>query len=79
MKKGNINNSLVKHNLETNHDSNFKDSKMLIYIDNKKHQKIVESRIISNHNTIKQRPSSFNLSSNLTRFVFKSYKIPSLK
>ena len=30
-----INNSLVKHNLETNHNFNFKDSRMLVYIYNK--------------------------------------------
>ena len=35
LKKGNINNVLVKHNLETNHNFNFKDFKMLIYIHNK--------------------------------------------
>ncbi len=30
-----INNSLVKHNLETNHNFNFNNSKMLVYIHNK--------------------------------------------
>ena len=34
LKKENINNSLVKHNLEANHGFNFKDFKMLVYIHN---------------------------------------------
>ena len=34
-KRANINNSLIKHNLETNHNFNFKDSKMLVYIHKK--------------------------------------------
>ena len=44
----------IKHYLETNHSSNVKDCKML-NIHNKVHRKIVESSIISNYNTIKQR------------------------
>ena len=47
--------------LETNHNLNFKDSKMLVYIDSKKAGKFVESCIISNYNTIKQRLRFFNM------------------
>ena len=39
-------NVLVKHNLETNQNFNFKGSKMLINIHNKHHRNIVESSII---------------------------------
>ena len=52
----NIDNDLDKHDLETNHKLNFKDSKMLVYIHNKKGQKIVESSIILNYDTVKRRP-----------------------
>ena len=38
-KRENMNNSLVKHNLETNPNFNFKDSKMLVYIHYKKKRK----------------------------------------
>ena len=31
-KRADINKSLVKHNLETNHNFNLKDSKMFVYI-----------------------------------------------
>ena len=48
--------SFVKHNFKTNPNFNFKDSKMLLYVHNKQHKKIVESRIISNYNDIKQKP-----------------------
>ena len=54
-KRADINNSLVKNNLETNRNINFKGLKILIYKhNNKKRCKIVKSRIISNYNTIKQ-------------------------
>ena len=46
--------------LETN--PNFKDSKMLINIHNKKHWKIVKSCINYNYDTIKQTPKFLNLS-----------------
>ena len=36
LEKGNKNNNLVKHSLETNHNFNFKDFKMLVYIHNLK-------------------------------------------
>ena len=47
-KRADINNSLVKLNLETNRYFDFKDSKMLIYIHYKKRRKIIEFWIISN-------------------------------
>ena len=34
LKKGNINNGLVRHNLETNNNFNFKEFKMLVYLHN---------------------------------------------
>ena len=34
LKNGNTNNSFGKHNLETNHNFYFKDSKMLVYMHN---------------------------------------------
>ena len=45
------NNAMVRHDLEANHNFNFKDSKMVVNIQNKKHRKIVESSIMSNSNT----------------------------
>ena len=54
MKIGNDKNPLVKHNLRT------KDSKMLINIHYKQHKKIDESSIITNCNTVKQKPSFFS-------------------
>ena len=77
-----MNNDLVKHNLETNHNFDFEDFKMLVYIHNKKYQKIIESSIISNHNTVKQKLGFFqfvSLSLYLVKLVLKSYKIPYLK
>ena len=50
-KIGNKINALVKHNLETHHILTLK-----IPVHNKQHRKIIESRIISNHYTIKQKP-----------------------
>ena len=52
---------------------------MLVYIHDKKYQKIVESSIISNHHTIKQRLVFFSLSPYLVRLVQESFKIPYLK
>ena len=46
VKKGDINNGLVKNNFKTDHILNFKDLKILVYIYNRKCQKIVESSII---------------------------------
>ena len=56
---------MIQHNLETNHNFNFKGSKMLVNIHNKKGWRVAESNIISNNNTIEQRPSSFNLFSQI--------------
>ena len=58
-KNNNENNVLVWHNLEINH--NFKDSKMFVITQNKKHGKIVESNIIFYYNSIKQTPGFFQL------------------
>ena len=41
----------------------------------KKRPKIVESNIISNHNTIKQKPIFFNLSLYSVKLELNSYKI----
>ena len=60
LKRGNIKNVLVRYNLETNHNFNFKDSKMLLQIRKKKRRKIVATSIISNYNTIKQDCFFFN-------------------
>ena len=43
LKKANIDNSLVRHHLVSNDNVNPRDSKMLIYMHNKKCWKIVES------------------------------------
>ena len=48
-------NSMAKHNLEINQNSNFfKKSNMLVNIHNKRLKKVVESGIIPYHNTIKR-------------------------
>ena len=54
-KIGDVKNALVTYNLETNHNFNFKDYKMVVNIHNKQHRKIVEFIIISKYNTMKQR------------------------
>ena len=41
------------NNLETKHNFTFKDSKMFIDKHNKRYRNIIESSIITNHNTIK--------------------------
>ena len=46
---------LVKHNSEINHDSNFKDYEISVYMPNKKCLKISEYSSNLNYNTIKQR------------------------
>ena len=69
--KGNVNNSLVRCNLEINHNFNFKDFKMLVCIPNKKGGKIVKSSIIFNSNTMKQTLGFFNLSLYLVKLVQK--------
>ena len=64
-----------KHNLETKRNFNFKDSKIFGKIRNQQHKKIVESSIISNDNTIKQKQVSFDFSS-LVQLRLNSYNIP---
>ena len=64
--KGNINNGLVKHNLEINHNLNFQNSLILVYIHNEKRRKIVESRIFSNHYKLRDQ-FFFSLSPCLVR------------
>ena len=41
LKRGDINNGFVKHNLETNHNFNFKNHKMLVYMYKKKRRKFL--------------------------------------
>ena len=57
--EGGEKNAMVRHNLKVNHDFNFKDSRMLVNIHNKKHWELIESNIILNPSTIKQRPCFF--------------------
>ena len=54
---------------------------MLASIYNKQHRKIVESNIISNYNTIQQRPDFFNLCPYLlpSRLGLKNTPIASLQ
>ena len=40
-KKRNINDGLAKHNLKTNHNCNFKESKISLYIHKKKARKLL--------------------------------------
>ena len=58
LKRVNINNSLVNHNLETNHYIIFKDSKMLVLMHDKKTPKIIESSVLSYH----KRNAAFSIS-----------------
>ena len=51
----------------------FQNSKIYII---KKHLKIAESSIISNHKSIKQKPGFFNLSPNLVKLEQKNVKNP---
>ena len=41
LKRGNTNNSLLRHNLETTKNFNFKDSKMLLHINDKNGKKLL--------------------------------------
>ena len=80
LKRRNINTSLVNPNLETNNNFNLKNSKMLVYIHNKKSFKkflnlvSFQTIILSNKDSF-----FFNLSSCLVSIGLKSYKIPHLK
>ena len=46
--------SFARHNLVTCYNFNSKDSRISVYVCSRKRRKIVEFRIISNHNTIKE-------------------------
>ena len=67
IRRTDMNDGLVKYNLETNHSFDFKDSKLLVYIHFKKYREMSESRIVSNYNTINQKPDFFNVTSYLVR------------
>ena len=78
MKKRNINYGLAIDNRVIKHNFDFKGCKVFLYIHNKKRRHNVESFILSNQNTIKQKTSSLNLSFYLVRLAIKRYKILTL-
>ena len=51
-KHGNANNTMVQHNLQTNHKFDIKNSNILAYIHNRNKRRIFESCVILSHNTI---------------------------
>ena len=56
-----LNNSLVKHNQESNHLPSFSSAKVVKYCNNPKIRKILESAIISTHKNYNHRPGPFSL------------------
>ena len=64
------------NNLETKHSFTFKDSKRFVKVHNKQTREIIESGIISNHNTMKPKARFFiNLSSYFVKLVLNNCNI----
>ena len=73
---GDIPNALISHNLEIKQSFKFKDSKVFVKIHFKQHRNVIESCIVSNYYTIKQRSSFFKLSPTFVKLVLSNYNIP---
>ena len=68
----------MKHNSETKHNVNVKDSKILVKIHNEQHRKFVESSFIFNYDTFKQTLDSLSLSPPpLVELILNNYNITS--
>ena len=77
--KGNENNAIVRHNLEVIKDFNFRDSKMLVYIQDKHTGRLLNLASFLKTTLFKQGSGFFNSSSYSIKLVLKCYNISYLK
>ena len=75
LKFGNTSNSLVTHNLLTNHNFSLQKSSMIAFIHNRNIRRIVDSSAISILNTLPQRPGFYKISPFLARIILKNFNI----
>ena len=72
--KGNTNNALALHNLNTNHDINFKDTSLLFHCNNLKVRRIIEAAYINSNscNTLNLNSGFFNLNNHVSHLIIDS-------
>ena len=72
---GNLNNTLLQHISQSNHNFDFNSAKMLIYIHNKRLRRIFEVSAISLCNSINTSSSFYNISPYLSKSILNCYNI----
>ena len=68
-------NALVSHRDETGHNFDLKEAKVIKQEHSKKRRQIIESALIANLNTIKQRKGFYNLSRAITKLIIAENQI----
>ena len=74
-KTGNTTNSLVSHNISTNHTFDFQKSNIFAFIHDRDKRRIIEAFSILYFDTLLQRQSFYKMSSSLTEIIIKDFKI----
>ena len=75
IKNNNPVNALFSHILQHDHSFNFKHAKLIKFIQNKSFRRLLESALITNSNTIKQRNGFYNLSPLISKIILNEQNI----
>ena len=74
-KSGNISNSLIIHNISTNHTFYFQHSNFIAFIHDKNKRRIIELSAISYYKTIQQRSGFYKISPYLFKMMLKDFNL----
>ena len=72
---GNLNNALLQHISQSNHNFDFNPAKKLIYIHHKRLRRIFVTGAILLCNSVNTRPGFYNISPYLSKSILNSYNI----
>ena len=76
LKHNDLNNALVTHRNSSNHNFSFKKAHAIKHIHSPQKRKLIESALISQHNTIQQKSGSYTLAKPLIKTILFENKIP---
>ena len=74
-KSGNFCNTLVIHNIASNHTFDFKHSNIITFIHHKNKVRIIQQSAISHYKNIKQRPIFYKISSYWAKIMLKDFSL----
>ena len=79
IKVGNLNDALLQHFSQPDHNFDFNSARMLVYIHNKRLRQIFAASVILFYNSLNTRLGFYNISSYLSESILNSYNIFNLQ